>query len=181
MSRVKAGINLGISPTHARSVALVLSLRTGLVSPQFHVKHHNLFETTGYKVGRFGLPSSPWQELAGFRKGMISVTNQADPAEWLTRELDSPSPISEVDTDGVNHDLTDNGVVVDNEGPVDVLEEETVTVQPYPGEEEGVPINQGEPSDTERENDDTNAGEPLAEIQKMGVLGSACPSTTGTV
>jgi hypothetical protein len=37
MSRAKVGINLGISPTHANSVALVLSLKTGLVSPQFHV------------------------------------------------------------------------------------------------------------------------------------------------
>jgi hypothetical protein len=63
MSRAKAGINLGISPTHARSVALVVSLKTGLVSPQFHVKHDDLFETTGLKVGRFGLPTSRWQTL----------------------------------------------------------------------------------------------------------------------
>jgi hypothetical protein len=46
LSRARVGVNLGISPTHARSVALVLSLKTGLVSPQFHVKHDNLFETT---------------------------------------------------------------------------------------------------------------------------------------
>jgi hypothetical protein len=51
MSRVKVGINLGITPTHARSVSLVLSLKTGLMSPQFHVKHDDLFETTGYKIG----------------------------------------------------------------------------------------------------------------------------------
>jgi hypothetical protein len=140
MPKVKVGINLGISPTHARSVALVLSLKTGLVSPQFHVKHNDLFETTGYKVGRFGLPTSCWQELAGFRKGTISVTKQADPAETLTRELDRPSPTSEVDTDRVDRDQADDGIIVDNEGPVDVLEEETVTVQPDPGEEEEVQI-----------------------------------------
>jgi hypothetical protein len=34
ISRAKVGINLGISPTHERSVALVLSLKTGLVSPK---------------------------------------------------------------------------------------------------------------------------------------------------
>jgi hypothetical protein len=32
----RVGINLGILPTHARSVTLVLSRQTGLVSPQFH-------------------------------------------------------------------------------------------------------------------------------------------------
>jgi hypothetical protein len=36
--RARIGINLGNSPTHARSVALVLNIETGLVSPQFHVK-----------------------------------------------------------------------------------------------------------------------------------------------
>jgi hypothetical protein len=73
-SRAKVGINLGISPTHARSVALVLGLKTGLVSPQFHVKHDDLSETSGYKVGQFGLPTSRWQALAGFTKGTVSVT-----------------------------------------------------------------------------------------------------------
>jgi hypothetical protein len=51
MSRALVGINLGISPTHAQSVALVLSLKTGLVSPQFHVKHDDLFERTSNKLG----------------------------------------------------------------------------------------------------------------------------------
>jgi hypothetical protein len=149
MSRGKVRINLGISPAHARSVALALSLKTGLVSPQFHVKHDVLFEATGYKVGRFGLPTSRWQELAGFKKGTISVTKQADPAEKLTRELGRSSPASEINTDRVDHDQADNGIVVDDEGPVDVMEEETVTVQPDPGEEEEVPISKGEPADGE--------------------------------
>ena len=45
-SRARLGINLGFSPRHARTVYLVLSLDTGLVSPQFHVKHDDFFETT---------------------------------------------------------------------------------------------------------------------------------------
>jgi hypothetical protein len=68
LSRAKGGLNLGISPTHARSVALVLSLRYGLSLPQFHVKHDNMFETTSSKAGRFRLPKSKWQALAGFDK-----------------------------------------------------------------------------------------------------------------
>jgi hypothetical protein len=49
-------------------VALVLSLKTGLVLPQFHVKHDNLFETAQTNLGGFRLPKSHWQELSGFEK-----------------------------------------------------------------------------------------------------------------
>ena len=43
--RAKLGANLGLSPRHARSVSLVLDVKTGLVSPYFHVKHDNKFES----------------------------------------------------------------------------------------------------------------------------------------
>jgi hypothetical protein len=66
MARARVGVNLGISPTHARSVALVLSLKTGLASPQFHVKHDDLFETTSRQVGGYRMPPSRWQGLSGF-------------------------------------------------------------------------------------------------------------------
>jgi hypothetical protein len=45
LSRARLGIYLGMSPKHARSVALVLNPRTGLVSPQWHVKFEDKFET----------------------------------------------------------------------------------------------------------------------------------------
>ena len=41
--RARIGINLGLSPRHARSVTLVLNIETGLVSPQFHIKHDEFF------------------------------------------------------------------------------------------------------------------------------------------
>jgi hypothetical protein len=69
LSRARVGVNLGISPTHARSVALVLSLNTGLVSPQFHTKHDDLFETVHRRTGGYRLPKSHWQALSGFVKG----------------------------------------------------------------------------------------------------------------
>jgi hypothetical protein len=43
--RARVGINIGNSPVHSRNVALVLSTETGYASPQFHVKHDDLFET----------------------------------------------------------------------------------------------------------------------------------------
>jgi Integrase core domain. len=43
--RSRLGIYLGMSPEHASSVALVLNLQTGLVSPQFHVVFDDDFST----------------------------------------------------------------------------------------------------------------------------------------
>jgi hypothetical protein len=56
-------INLGQSPRHARSVALVLSLLAGYVTAQFHLKHDDFFETVRDVNA---MPQSKWQELAQF-------------------------------------------------------------------------------------------------------------------
>jgi hypothetical protein len=52
----------GPSPIHARSVANLLSLTTGLVSPQFHVHYDDTFQTLRNSV----IMKSLWQDLAGF-------------------------------------------------------------------------------------------------------------------
>ena len=44
-NRAQVGIYLGRSPRHARNVALILNVHTGLVSPQFHVKFDKRFKT----------------------------------------------------------------------------------------------------------------------------------------
>jgi hypothetical protein len=44
--RARLGLNLGLSPFHARNVSLVLNLTTGLCSPQFHCRFDDFFETT---------------------------------------------------------------------------------------------------------------------------------------
>ena len=41
--RSRVGIYLGHSPQHSQNVALILDIQTGLVSPQFHVKHDPSF------------------------------------------------------------------------------------------------------------------------------------------
>ena len=51
LSRARIGINLGQSPRHARSVTLILSLTTGLVSPQFHLQYDDFFETVRPSAG----------------------------------------------------------------------------------------------------------------------------------
>jgi Reverse transcriptase (RNA-dependent DNA polymerase) len=45
MSRAYVGIYLGKSPRHARNVGLVLNPATGMVSPQYHLRYDDTFET----------------------------------------------------------------------------------------------------------------------------------------
>jgi hypothetical protein len=64
--RSRVGLYLGRSPLHASSVALVLNLVTGRVSPQFHVSFDPLFQTVKKTYG--GLPVIiSWQSKAGFK------------------------------------------------------------------------------------------------------------------
>lgn len=59
--RSRRGVYLGQSPNHASSVALVLDLYTGLVSPQFHVKVDHGFETVQDDNSKY-----TWLTKAGF-------------------------------------------------------------------------------------------------------------------
>jgi hypothetical protein len=65
-SRARVGLYIGPSPRHARNISLVLSLDTGLVSPQFHVQHDDFFETVSPKAG-YPEILSHWQKLSGIR------------------------------------------------------------------------------------------------------------------
>ena len=64
-------VYLGPSPSHAQSVALVLNPRTGHVSPQFHIKFEDFFETVWDKPTNLDAPEPEWKYLSGFagRKG----------------------------------------------------------------------------------------------------------------
>ncbi len=76
---------------HACNVHLVLSfLTTGLVSPQFHCRFNNFFETCNkYGVSDMGI-SSTWQCLAGFKRA------NGDPWIQPDQRLLSRAPISKM-------------------------------------------------------------------------------------
>jgi hypothetical protein len=57
-------MNLGPSPSYARNVNLVLNLTTGLVSPQFHCRFDDFFQTTHLSTRDADVLSS-WKQLAG--------------------------------------------------------------------------------------------------------------------
>jgi len=65
--RSRMGVYLGMSPQHAHSVGLILSLTTGLVSPQFHLSFDDLFETTSKNEKESLLPELLWQEKTYFK------------------------------------------------------------------------------------------------------------------
>jgi hypothetical protein len=62
--RSRLGINFGPSWQHVRNVNLVLNLDTGLVSPQFHCRYDDFFETISFNKPET-MMSSNWQILAG--------------------------------------------------------------------------------------------------------------------
>ena len=64
--RSRLGVYLGPSPNHAQSVALVLNPCTGHVSPQFHVKFDDFFETVQKKPTDLDAPELEWKYLSGF-------------------------------------------------------------------------------------------------------------------
>ena len=63
--RARVGIYLGRSSQHARTVTLVLSLETGLTSPQFHIKVDSTFQMMRQSFGQ-QQPTSLWQQKCGF-------------------------------------------------------------------------------------------------------------------
>lgn len=66
--RARCGIYyLGFSPLHARSVCLVLSLTSGMVSPQFHIKADEHFKTVAITTpSKATVYQSLWQRKYGF-------------------------------------------------------------------------------------------------------------------
>jgi len=109
---------LGPSEKHARTVHLVLSLKTGLVSPQYHVKFDDYFKTTRWKEY---LPKSVWQIKARHLKLPPSSSPDLDPVT-LTKTLSTTQEGKNMEqssalqaeihqregTEGTNHDVPNN-------------------------------------------------------------------------
>jgi hypothetical protein len=125
-SRARLGVYLGPSPRHASSVSLVLSLETGLVSPQFHVRHDDFFETVR-PTSQNPSTLSHWQSLAGFKEDKLLQASEGatldkvhhpviPPMESTQDRFSEPStsienlepPNDQVD---VSHDTENNDIV----------------------------------------------------------------------
>jgi hypothetical protein len=94
-TRARVGVYLGRSLQHTRLVALVLSLETGLVSPQFHVSFDSAFQTVVPTTGEPAVPSH-WQKLAGLHEETSPPEEPASPSHSKGAsplpQLDAPLP-----------------------------------------------------------------------------------------
>ncbi len=75
--KVPSGVHLGPSNEHARNVCLVLNPNTGLVSPQYHCRFDDLFESVRFQSPKLTVPTT-WQSL-------LKLTNNAS-ASWKPHE-----------------------------------------------------------------------------------------------
>ena len=90
--RTRQGQYLGKSPDHASSVGLIRNLRTGYVSPQFHVLYDNKFQTVmgGYEHNE-AISAHIWDSLAqvDIEYVLDQANEEQEPLphlnqEWLT-------------------------------------------------------------------------------------------------
>ena len=98
-SRARLGVYLGPLPNHSRSVSLVLNPHTGHVSPQFHVKHDEFFETVDGQQNNYDAPAATWKELSS-----LASTQSKDMVPSTIRPLRERMDIPTSTTDHVSQD-----------------------------------------------------------------------------
>jgi len=90
----RLGLNLGPSPIHARNVCLVLNLITGCVSPPYHCRFDDFFETTRH--GGPDISSTICSLIRSRQTYSLRQAAQCRMKHLLTRPLyfwtNSPSP-----------------------------------------------------------------------------------------
>ena len=84
--RSRRGQYVGVSPKHAENIAVVRNLRTGYLSPQYHVVHDDEFETV---YSDQDLDPAKWEDMCIFQR-FETVFDEGTPPrlqdEWLTKE-----------------------------------------------------------------------------------------------
>ena len=90
--RSRCGIYLGHSPHHAGNVALVLNLRTGHVSPQFHVVFDDEFSTVPYLTT--GQEPPNWINLNNTSSELATPENFHLAKDWCEQPTHTPTSSS---------------------------------------------------------------------------------------
>ena len=106
--RSRVGVHLGWSPLHAATVALVLSLQTGRVSPQFHVQLDPAFQTVKSSFGGRS-PESRWQRICGFVSDSLTKRKDAtDGPVWAPEPVVVQVPSDLLDAQAADLDAEDD-------------------------------------------------------------------------
>jgi hypothetical protein len=78
---------MGMSPVHAESIGLVRNLKTGYISPQYHIVYDDWIETVYSKDTDD--PPAAWEHLCTFDRFETEFDEDYAPLladEWLTPE-----------------------------------------------------------------------------------------------
>ena len=120
--RANLGIYMGTSPRHSRKVALVLNIETGHVSPQFHVKIDDFFETLRPSAGNI-IPKSKWQRITGLKstrtlnqnrtKGTDTNIPPSENVFWMDVADKDNEPIASIDNSITGSDAVED--IIDQE------------------------------------------------------------------
>jgi hypothetical protein len=85
----RRGQFLGFSKQHASTIGLVRNIKTGSISPQFHVVYDDRFMTVPSRLDDDEINKEDWEELLTFSR-MLSIDedNQAPELneEWLSED-----------------------------------------------------------------------------------------------
>jgi hypothetical protein len=84
------GLNLGPSFMHAKNNYLVLNLVTGCVSPQYHCRFDNFFETTHHNAPDVS-GTTCWQQLANLDRAKTVLPEVSMPIQHSIIYLEMPS------------------------------------------------------------------------------------------
>jgi hypothetical protein len=87
--RSRVAVYLGHSPHHAQSVALVLNLSTGHVSPQFHLVFDDNFTTISHL--KLGTVPTNWPELYETNRELVTEETFQLNKEWMNQATTQPS------------------------------------------------------------------------------------------
>jgi hypothetical protein len=127
--RCRLGIHLGPSSEHAQNVCLVLNPNTGLVSPQFHCRFDDFFESVRFQSPKLTVPTT-WKSLSKLTQGNTSTS-------WELHEHTEANPSSVPDTDDTQGEShlsiqTSNHFEQEecNQGPSHFTQETTVEDEP---------------------------------------------------
>lgn len=150
--RAQPVVYLGTSPRHASSVALALDLETAHVSPQFHLKFDDLFETVAKGKANPAAHRSNWQRLCHFTNVAPKGTGDDVPSTLSPHQAAESHHLADVpgwdvplDPGGGTQDEPQLEQEPDQEGPD--APGDTVTIPDLT--DEGTAIKPREKTDTE--------------------------------